>query len=256
MDWAYVISGSVVGFVVGLTGVGGGALMTPLLVLFFGIPPVTAVGTDLLFASITKVAGVGVHARRGNVEWRIAGLLACGSVPAALATLVVLEHLAAEGVSIDGLVTPVLGGALILTAFALLFKGRLQEKGWLVGRGLSERGRAIATVVTGAVLGALVTISSIGAGALGIAALLFLYPQLPAVRIVAADLAHAVGLTAVAGLGHLHMGTVDLNLLATLLIGSLPGIYLGSHLSASIPERVLRSALAAMLLLIGGRFVF
>lgn len=256
MNWAYVISGSVVGFLVGLTGVGGGSLMTPLLVLLFGVAPATAVGTDLLFASITKVAGVGVHARRGNVEWRIAGLLACGSIPAALVTLTVLEGVVAKGGSIDGVVTPVLGGALILTAFALLFKGRLQQEGWLVGRGLSERGRAIATVVTGAVLGALVTISSIGAGALGIAALLFLYPQLPVVRIVAADLAHAVGLTAVAGLGHLHMGTVDPNLLITLLIGSLPGIYLGSHLSSSISERVLRSALAAMLLLIGGRFVF
>jgi uncharacterized membrane protein YfcA len=258
MEWAYTLSGLGVGFLVGLTGVGGGSLMTPLLVLLFGFAPATAVGTDLLFASITKTVGTWVHGRRGTVDWKITGLLAAGSLPAAILTLMLLGEYNAKGGSIDKLVTPVLGVALILTAVALLFKERLQrlgQKRQVIASEAYTRRIALATILTGAILGVLVTISSIGAGALGVVALFFLYPHLPAMKIVGSDLAHAVPLTALAGLGHLHMGTVNLDLLFGLLLGSLPGIYLGSHLSASIPERVLRPVLATMLLLVAGKFV-
>ncbi|HLQ27248.1 MAG TPA: sulfite exporter TauE/SafE family protein [Acidiferrobacterales bacterium] len=258
MEWAYTLSGLGVGLLVGLTGVGGGSLMTPLLVLLFGFAPATAVGTDLLFASITKTVGVWVHGRRGTVDWKITLLLTAGSLPAAILTLMLLGEYNAKGGSIDKLVTPILGVALILTAVALLFKERLQRLGQkreVMASEAYKRRIALATIVTGAILGVLVTISSIGAGALGVVALFFLYPHLPAAKIVGSDLAHAVPLTAVAGLGHLHMGTVNLDLLFGLLLGSLPGIYLGSHLSASVPDKVLRPVLATMLLLIAGKFV-
>lgn len=258
MDWIYTLSGFAVGFIVGLTGVGGGSLMTPLLVLVFGIAPGTAVGTDLLYASITKAGGSIVHAWRHTVNWRIAGLLALGSVPAALLSLMTLKSLAAKGTHFNGVITTTLGVALILTALALLLKDRLQKfalRNKEVRPTLFSKKIAVLTIVAGAVLGVLVTISSVGAGALGVVALFFLYPQLPAKNIVGTDIVHAVPLTAIAGLGHAYLGTVDLHLLGSLLLGSLPGIYLGSQVGTSIPEKVLRPILATMLLFIGGRLV-
>lgn len=257
MELGYALSGLLVGLIVGLTGVGGGSLMTPILVMVFGISPATAVGTDLLYASLTKATGVWVHAKRGNVEWKLVGCLAAGSIPAASVALVVLHFIGVDSHRVSGLITGTLGVALILTALAILFKERLQRLG-KQGAGLNwrERYATPATVATGAVIGALVALSSVGAGAVGVAALFWLFPLLPASRIVGSDIAHAVPLTFVAGVGHFYMGTVDWHLLLNLLIGSLPGIYVGSHLSGRIAERWLRPALASMLVLVGGKLVF
>lgn len=255
----YTLSGLLVGLIVGITGVGGGSLMTPLLVLLFGVSPATAVGTDLLFASLTKTLGGWVNGRRGMVEWKVAGLLSLGSLPAAVITLVLLKYLALDKNTLGSLVTGVLSVALLLTAAALMFRSRIKQ---LAQRndgtvcGLHRRYLSAATVVTGIVVGTLVTLSSVGAGVLGTVALMFLYPRMPAAKVVGTDIVHAVPLTAVAGLGHLALGTVDLVLLGSLLLGSWPGIYIGSHLSARMPEKLLRPVLAAMLLVIGCRMVF
>ena len=252
IDLAQALSGFAVGAIVGLTGVGGGSLMTPVLVLVFGIHPATAVGTDLLHAAITKAGGTYVHASKGRVDWRITRLLATGSLPAAALTLLAL-HTFTDGLGGSKIITITLGVALVLTAIALTLRTRL--------RSLSKAQDPIIprhpayTIATGAVLGVVVSLSSVGAGALGITALFFLYPRLPATRIVASDLAHAVPLTLVAGLGHWLFGSVDWTLLASLLVGSLPGIYIGSHFAGHIPERILRFLLATMLMLVGGKLV-
>lgn len=259
MEWAYTLSGLIVGFIVGMTGVGGGSLMTPLLVLGFGVSPATAVGTDLLYASITKIGGGWVHGRRGTVEWKVIGLLAAGSVPAALITVWMLKLIGVDDKSFANVITATLGVALILTALALIFKERLQRLGLkreAPSAGVQGHWLVAATVATGAVLGVLVTVSSVGAGALGAAALFFLYPRLTTVKIVGTDIVHAVPLTAVAGLGHASLGTVDFSLLGSLLLGSLPGIWLGSHVAGNIPERILRPVLAVMLAGIGGKLVW
>jgi len=255
MDWLYSLSGFLVGLVVGVTGVGGGSLMTPLLVLVFGVAPVTAVGTDLLFAALTKTGGAWAHARRGNVAWSIVGWLAAGSVPASAVTLVFLHLFVPDPGKLSGIVSVGLGFALILTAGALLFREKLHA--WAARRAASGPRSASPrrTVALGAVLGVLVTVSSVGAGALGVTVLFFLYPGLAAARIVGIDIAHAVPLTLVAGLGHAAAGAVDWKLLGALHIGSLPGIWLGSALSQKVPERLLRGALATMLILIGGKLV-
>lgn len=264
MTLAYIVSGLLVGFLVGLTGVGGGSLMTPLLVFLFGFAPKAAVGTDLLFAAITKTAGVLVHHNKHqSVEWKIVLFLCCGSLPAAVIIIYLLKNVFTHEESVTSTITFSLGIALICTSLALFMRN------WLVRRrNLDETARqrlthterfgawqGLLTILTGFLLGVLVTLSSVGAGALGTMALLFLYPRLATVRIVGTDLAHAIPLTAVAGLGHLYMGNVDLRLLGSLLIGSLPGIYLGSYLSAKIPEKVLRPILATLLMVIGLKFV-
>ena len=255
----YTLSGFLVGLIVGVTGVGGGSLMTPLLVLFFGIAPATAVGTDLLYASLTKSLGGWVHARRGTVDWKIVGLLSMGSLPAAVLTIVTIKYLALDEKTLRSLVTNVLSVALLLTGSALLLKEQVKkwgsrDDGFIFE--LHHRRLAAATIITGALVGTMVTISSVGAGALGMVALLFLYPRHTPVKLVGADIVHAVPLTALAGAGHLALGTVNLVLLGSLLLGSFPGIYLGSHLSAKVPEKVLRPILATMLLLIGLKMVF
>jgi hypothetical protein len=252
------LSGFAVGLLVGLTGVGGGSLMTPLLVLVFGFKPATAVGTDLLYAAITKSGGSWVHHRHDNIDWTITGRLALGSVPAAGLTLLLLAQLGVQGHGATGLISVVLGFALLLTALSLFFRQRLLDlaKRRSASADFSHRHVAGLTVAVGAVVGALVTISSVGAGALGVTALAFLYPQLATRRIVGSDIAHAVPLTLVAGLGHWWLGTVDMVLLVSLLLGSLPGIALGAHFAAKVPERALRGLLASVLLLIGGKLIF
>lgn len=259
MDWLYTVSGFAVGLIVGVTGVGGGSLMTPLLVLFFGVSPATAVGTDLLYASLTKSLGGWVHSRNGSVDWKVVGLLSLGSFPAALVTIALLKYLALDEKTLRGLVTGVLSVALLATATALLLKEWIKKlarrKDGTVYE-LHHRYLPAATIVTGVVVGVLVTISSIGAGVLGTVALLFLYPRMTPVKVVGTDIVHAVPLTAVAGMGHMALGTVDFVLLGSLLLGSLPGIYIGSHLSAKVPEKVLRPILAVMLLVIGLKMVF
>ena len=257
IDPLYSLSGLAVGALVGMTGVGGGSLMTPLLVLLFGIHPATAVGTDLLYAAITKTGGTIVHGSSKTVDWRITRRLALGSVPAAVLTLFLANHFGLLGQnSGSALITSVLGVALILTAVALVFRTKLLE---IAARRVPELDPARAaqlTILTGVVLGVLVSLSSVGAGAIGMTALVFLYPKLPTARLVGSDLAHAVPLTLVAGLAHWLFGTVDWTLLASLLVGSLPGIMLGSYAAARVPEKVLRPVLAGTLLLVGGKLAF
>ena len=305
---AYAASGLLGGFLVGLTGVGGGSLMTPLLVLVFGIAPSTAVGTDLLYAAITKASGVPVHARKGHIDWRATGWMAAGSLPAAALTLLALQHLNTSK-AFEQLLKNSVGVALVITALAILwratragilsFTGGAEETtaagerassagaggaargavaragsganvtaGGGIGIGVSTgvsvgagaqaapmRYPVVGTVLTGLMLGCLVTLSSIGAGAVGTVALVFLYPRFPITRIVGTDIAHAVPLTLIAGLGHLALGHVNGALLLNLLVGSIPGIWLGSHASAGIPERWSRPILAALLLTISAKMI-
>jgi hypothetical protein len=248
IQWGYVASGLAVGLLVGLTGVGGGSLMTPILVLVFGIPPVTAVGTDLLYASATKTAGSLVHGFNHTIAWRVVGRLALGSVPAAAATLLLIHELGISSATTNLIVSKVLGCALILTAVALVIRPLLLKLYRRRVGSLDPRRTRNYTILTGVVLGALVSISSVGAGALGVTALILLYPELPIARIVGSDIAHAVPLTLVAGAGHWLLGSVNLSLLGTLLIGSLPGIFLGSVLAPRVPDATLRFLLAGVLM--------
>jgi uncharacterized membrane protein YfcA len=256
VDPRFMFSGFLVGLLVGQTGMGGGSLMTPILVLFFGVHPATAVGTDLLYASATKTAGTLVHGLNHTVNWRIVARLASGSVPATVVTLAAISHFDLSGPASGRIIGLVLGVMLLLTAFSLIF--RRQFLG-LVGPALESippQQAARLTVIVGLVLGVLVTISSVGAGALGVTALLLLYPRVPMAVIVGSDIAHAVPLTLVAGVGHWWLGSVDWPLLTSLLAGSIPGIVLGSYLSAHIPDTVLRPILAGTLIVVGGRLVF
>jgi uncharacterized membrane protein YfcA len=250
----YSLSGFGVGLLVGLTGVGGGSLMTPVLIMLFGIHPATAVGTDLLYAAITKCGGTIVHGRHRNVDWRLTTRLAVGSVPAATIALLMLNYLGLSGETTSRLISVALGSAIMLTAVALIF--RKSVTAFARGRAEMSDGRtAVLTIVTGVVLGILVSLSSVGAGALGMTALIILYPKLPTVTLVGSDIAHAVPLTLVAGIGHWILGTVNWLLIASLLVGSLPGIVLGSHLSAYLPDRILRPILAIILLFVGFRIL-
>jgi uncharacterized protein len=250
-----VVSGLAVGFVVGMTGVGGGSLMTPLLVLLFGFHPATAVGTDLLYASITKACGTGVHQISQTVAWRVVGLLAFGSVPASIVTMLIIRHSGIDAKDLGVLISHVLAYALFLTVLALFLRRYVLLWAHKLSFYRRPRTQAVATVVLGAVLGALVSVSSVGAGAIGVTMLVLLYPHLAIVRIVGTDIAHAVPLTLVAGLGHFLVGNVDLGLLASLLIGSLPGIVLGSLLAPRVPERQLRLLLAVVLAVVASRLV-
>ncbi len=252
----YAVSGLVVGLLVGFTGVGGGSLMTPLLVLLFGIHPATAVGTDLLSAGLTKISGSLVHNFNGAVDWRITRRLATGSAPAAILTLLALSHFGRDSKSTGEVITTVLGFALLLTAAALIFRKWLLEKVAATVERLDARQIGVLTVGLGVVLGVLVSISSVGAGAIGVTALLMLYPRLPIVRIVGSDIAHAVPLTLIAGAGHWWIGSVDWSLLASLLVGSVPGIAIGSHFASRVPDKVLRPLVAGTLAVVGGRLVF
>lgn len=251
----YVISGFVVGLVVGMTGVGGGSLMTPILLLWFGLHAPTAVGTDLLFAAVTKTCGTTVHHLSHNIEWKLVGLLAAGSAPAVLVTILVMRHFDSDTRAASALISHVLGFALLLTAVSLVYRRYIVRIAAALALDERPRTQTVATIGLGAMLGTLVSLSSVGAGAIGVAVLLVLRPRLPVARIVGSDIAHAVPLTLLAGLGHLLIGTADLALLAALLIGSLPGIVLGSLLAPRVPERVLRLLLSIVLAAVGGRLV-
>ncbi len=251
----YVASGFAVGFLVGMTGVGGGSLMTPLLILLFKVHPVTAVGTDLIYASVTKSGGSLVHGFNKTIDWRIVLRLATGSLPASLATMALLWWLKIDQAAYSALVTKVLGVALIFTAAALLFRRRLLASYSRRVGVMSERETRTFTILTGVALGVLVTVSSVGAGALGVTALLLLYPELPAVRIAGSDIAHAVPLTLVAGLGHLYSGGIDLAVLISLLMGSLPGIMLSSLFAPRLPDTALRTILSGTLIVVAARLL-
>ena len=256
IDLPFVASGFGVGLLVGMTGVGGGSLMTPLLVLMFGIHPATAVGTDLLYAASTKTVGSVVHGFSSNIAWRVVARLAAGSLPATALTMLVLSLVPLKSPAAAAAINSFLGAALVLTGIAVLFRR------WLIAR-YAERMRRIApsrrnalTVLTGATLGVLVSISSVGAGALGVTALILLYPEQPTVRIVGSDIAHAVPLTLLAGFGHWLIGSIDFPLLDSLLLGSVPGVLLGSFGAGRVPDAVLRPIFATVLFLVGGRLLF
>jgi uncharacterized membrane protein YfcA len=251
-DVAFIFAGFFVGLVVGLTGVGGGSLMTPILIFFFGVKPYLAVGTDLLFAAFTKLGGTLRLARARLIDWRIVLGLSAGSLPAALITLFILHRLGPASPLVQSLMTTTLGAALLLTAAATLYKA-VRGKALPATLAPGQEGRAATPrhwslpLLLGAVVGTLVTLTSVGAGAIGVSVLLIVYPLLPLPRIVAADIAYTVPLTLVAGLGHASLGSVDWRLLGLLLAGSLPGIWLGTHLMHRINERVIRSALSVLL---------
>ncbi|TQV73520.1 sulfite exporter TauE/SafE family protein [Exilibacterium tricleocarpae] len=252
----YIIAGAAVGMAVGLTGVGGGSLMTPLLILF-GFPYNVAIGTDLLYAAITKSGGVVAHRRAGNIRWDLVWWLAAGSIPAAVATAALLKTVFGGAEDYKTLLTTSLGIMLILTSAVLLFKNRIKarcqsapEPRWI------DRHAKAVTLVSGVLLGVFVTLSSVGAGAFCAALLLVLYPHLPALKVVGTDIAHAVPLTFIAGLGHLALGNVDFMLLGCLLIGSLPAIHFGTRLGSKLPNQVLQPILATLLMMLGVKFAF
>jgi uncharacterized membrane protein YfcA len=252
-DPLYVVSGFGVGLLVGLTGVGGGSLMTPLLILLFGVHPATAVGTDLLYSAATKTCGSAVHGHARSIHWPAVIRLASGSIPASVLTLVLLWHLDIEGERARSIVNLVLCFALFLAAASLIFRNAVVERHrWRLEK-LKPTTVASATVLTGAMLGVLVSISSVGAGAVGVTALVLLYPRLPMARIVGSDIAHAVPLTLAAGIGHWSMGAIDWRLMGVLLVGSLPGIVIGSYSAVRAPEVTLRLVLAATLIVVGGK---
>jgi hypothetical protein len=259
-DFAFILAGFFVGLVVGLTGVGGGSLMTPILIFFFGIKPYLAVGTDLLFASFTKLGGTLHLARNKMVDWRVVLQLSAGSIPASLITLFLLRQLGTSSALVQSLMTNTLGVALLLTAAATLYKAL---RGKAAPQRIAAGQEAQATrarhwslpLLFGALIGSLVTLTSVGAGAIGVTVLMLLYPLLPLPRIIAADIAYAVPLTLVAGLGHASLGSVDWALLGMLLAGSLPGIYIGSRLVHHIPERAIRSLLSLLLAYAGGKLI-
>jgi uncharacterized membrane protein YfcA len=255
IDPLYSLSGFFVGMLVGQTGMGGGSLMTPILVLFFHVHPATAVGTDLLYACVTKMVGTLVHGMHQTVDWRMVRRLALGSVPATLLTLVLISQVDMTSAAASQMISVVLGIMLLLTAVSLLLRRRFLGKFNAVMENLPDRTTASLTVAVGVALGVLVTISSVGAGAIGGAALLLLYPTLPMALIVGTDIAHAVPLTLIAGAGHLWLGSVDWMMLVSLLSGSIPGIIIGSYFSARVPDRVLRPILAVTLIVVGGRLV-
>ncbi|NHN35855.1 sulfite exporter TauE/SafE family protein [Pseudomaricurvus alcaniphilus] len=249
----YILAGAGVGLAIGVTGVGGGSLMTPLLILF-GFPYHVAIGTDLLYAAITKAGAMRAHQRKANVRWPIVLRLAAGSIPATLVTILLLKTVFGNADEYKHLLTTSLGIMLILTSLVLLFKTQLQQpsrdpQGW------AETHKPALTVVMGVFLGVFVTLSSVGAGAIGTAILLILYPALKARHVVGTDIAHAVPLTLAAGLGHmLLLGNVDFVLLGCLLVGSLPAVSLGTRIGSSLPNRILQPILASVLMALGIKF--
>jgi uncharacterized protein len=252
----YTISGFCVGLLVGLTGVGGGALMTPLLILLFGIHPATAVGTDLLYAAVTKSAGSVVHGLNRTVDWRIVGRLASGSVPMTIITVACLSFFDIKGEGAKHLMGAVLAVALLFTAIILIFRNKIASHYAPRVSALSPTRIRALTILTGGVLGVLVSITSVGAGAIGVTALVLLYPKVPIRQIIGSDIVHAVPLTLVAGIGHWVLGSVDWQIFTALIFGSIPGILVGSYAAARFPETALRVVLALTLLAVAAKLSF
>ena len=256
IDPLFALSGFAVGMLVGMTGVGGGSLMTPLLILLFGVHPATAVGTDLIYAAVTKTGGSLVNSYAHSIDWRVVRRLAAGSLPATVVTLSALSLLKLDGEAASGLITLVLSFALLLTALVLVFGEKIIAAYRARVDAVAPARTDLMTVVTGAVLGVLVSISSVGAGAIGVVALVLLYPRMPMAKIVGSDIAHAVPLTLAAGLGHWAIGSVDWTIIVSLLAGSLPGIFIGSSFAIKIPERALRLVLAVTLFVVASRIAY
>jgi hypothetical protein len=252
----YTLSGFGVGLLVGLTGVGGGSLMTPLLILLFGLNPAAAVGTDLLYAAVTKTAGSVVHGFNRTVDWQVVRRLATGSVPMTLLTMSVLGYIDINGAVARELMAGVLTVALLITAVTLVFREKIVTRYAQRIGGLAPQRIAVLTIGVGAVLGILVSISSVGAGAIGVTALVLLYPKLPTARIVGSDIVHAVPLTLVAGIGHWLLGSIDWQVFVALILGSIPGILIGSYAAARVPETALRLVLAVTLIAVATKLSF
>lgn len=259
MDVFHALSGFLVGLLIGMTGVGGGSLMAPILILIFGVSPATAIGTDLWFAGITKSVGGAVHHVKRSADLAVVARLALGSIPAAIATLAVMHAMNWSEVD-NGWIPLALGAVLLVTAVATIARPSLHR--WILSR--QRRGSSIAparwqaplTTLAGATLGVLVTVTSVGAGALGATMLVFLYPlRLTTRQIVGTDIVHAVPLTIVAGVGHLLIGSVDGSLLLGLLVGSIPGIIVGALLVHKVSDRLVRVALSAILVFAGARLI-
>jgi hypothetical protein len=253
----FVLAGAGVGLAVGLTGIGGGSLMTPLLIMF-GIPYNIAIGTDLIYAALTKAGGVAIHQRKKNIRWDIVLALGAGSIPASLLTAYILKLYFADSTSYQPILTTSLGIMLIITSVVILFKQKIQTKASDNPGPASQfvqKHNYPVTFCAGLLLGVCVTLSSVGAGAFGTAVLLILYPRLSTFSIIGTDLAHAVPLTLIAGLGHLiFLGNVDFLLLFSLLLGSIPAVYIGTHLGSRLPEKLIQPILACTLLLLGLKF--
>ena len=253
IDFAIAVTGLLVGTVVGATGVAGGALMTPILVMIFGIAPTTAVGTDLLYASATKIFGTAVHQKHGTIDWQVVRRLAMGSLPAAALTLWWMRSNGVGSVK-DGVIIFAIGVALGITALGMIFKEQLHNFGTKLRVGDSERFKAWQpglTMLAGVFLGVMVTLTSVGAGAIGTVMLVYLYPlRLTGGKLVGTGLAHAIPLTLIAGLGHLSLGNVNLPLMANLLIGSIPGVLVGSVISARAPAKLVQRSIAAVLMFV------
>ena len=257
MTLTYIVSGFAVGLLVGMTGVGGGSLMTPLLTLLFGVAPSVAVGTDLAFASVTKSAGTFTHRMRGTVRWDIVRRLCMGALPAAVLATLALKSFGTLNQEIGQIIRFSIAGSVMLTVVALLFKSKMMT--WINAHPEKQlRGVKLvaATVIAGALLGTLVTVSSIGAGAIGATLLVLLYPELSSAEVAGTDIAYAVPLTAIAALGHWWLGSINWELLASLLLGSIPGITIGSWFARSVPEKFLRALLAMTLTGVAAKLIY
>lgn len=265
----FILAGVVVGFCVGITGVGGGSLMTPILISLYKIEPHIAIGTDLLYAAISKFCGSLVHARKLNIVWPIVIWLAVGSIPASFATHWVLENYLSQSTHYKTVLTMVLGFMLTLTGISIIFRGHIEQffnkfrkksefddmSSDLERVNLQAKNKRALIIIMGIVLGVFVTLSSVGAGAFGIMALVLMFPNLPMIRIIGSDVVHAVLLTLVAGLGHMSSGNVDFHLLGWLLCGSIPAIIIGTLISSRLPEKVIRKVLGITLFMLGMNFI-
>ncbi|MDN5512749.1 sulfite exporter TauE/SafE family protein [Acinetobacter sp.] len=264
----YILAGVLVGFCVGITGVGGGSLMTPILISLFKIEPHIAIGTDLLYAAISKFCGSMVHAKKMNIVWPIVIWLAVGSIPASFATHWVLENYLSQSSSYKSVLTMVLGFMLTLTGVSIIFRGHIERfftkfrkdepldmTQDLEKVNFQTKNKRAYIVIMGIILGVFVTLSSVGAGAFGIMALVLMFPNLPMIRIIGSDVVHAVLLTLVAGLGHMSSGNVDLHLLGWLLVGSIPAIVVGTLISSRLPEKIIRKILGITLFALGMNFM-
>jgi len=264
----FILAGVLVGFCVGVTGVGGGSLMTPILISLFRIEPHIAIGTDLLYAAISKFCGSFVHAKKMNIVWPIVIWLAVGSIPASFATHWVLDNYLSQSTHYKAVLTMVLGFMLTITGLSILFRTQIENlfnkyrkqelpdmTQDLEKVKLQAKDKRVAIIIMGIILGIFVTLSSVGAGAFGIMALVVMFPNLPMIRIIGSDVVHAVLLTLFAGLGHMSSGNVDFMLLMWLLVGSIPAIIVGTLLSSRMPEKLIRKILGITLFALGVNFM-
>lgn len=261
----FILAGVVVGFCVGVTGVGGGSLMTPILIGLFKIEPHIAIGTDLLYASISKFCGSLVHAKKLNIIWPLVIFLSLGSIPASFATTWVLEHYLSQSTHYKMVLTMFLGFMLTITGISIIFRPQIERffskyrnpnpSETLIDPNAITKNKRVYIIIMGAILGIFVTLSSVGAGAFGIMALIIMFPNMPMIRIIGSDVVHAVLLTLVAGLGHMNSGNVDFHLLMWLLVGSIPAIVVGTLLSSRMPERLIRRILGITLFALGVNFM-